>query len=229
MMYTGLVGTASQYVRKDGKIPIFIVYRRPVAWTDRLLQVACGEFTHCEIYVPNIGGTFVTTTDSGMQLRFDLKRHYTSNPSYYAWHLIALTECEYDRMNAWHMEQVTNHCAYNYRDLLKLPLTKIWGPWHDLGQNDANHPKRMFCSQAVVLALRAAFNDGNNSGCRMKSFISSMNSRITTPGCLVKDFAGYMGVAANNCNIPMDVKQVNSYTDDVVAKQAELELGPRLY
>jgi hypothetical protein len=222
-MYIEAISSQEAYNREDKNVAIVIVYRRPIVWTDRLLKLACGEFTHCEIYVPKIGGTFATSVDVGMDLRFDLKQHYVLSGGDYAWHLVVMTETEYQRMCAWNMEQVAHHCRYNYSDLLWQVAPYFRSFVHDVNQQVASHPKKMFCSQAVVLALRAAFN-GNDSSPHMKSFISSVNSRLTTPGGLMNALNSYMGVCASNELVPMTVDVVNKCTDAAVDRHKRMNV-----
>lgn len=222
-MYIDTIETSKAYKREDLKVPVIIVYRRPVVWTDRILKVACGEFTHCELYIPNIEGTFSTTVDCGMELRFDLKYHYNKTPHDYAWHLIVMSQTEYDRMCSWNMEQVSHHCKYNYSDLVWQLAPYMRSFVHDLTRQDASHPKKMFCSQAIVLALRAAFN-GPDSSPHMRAFVASMNSRLTTPGCLLTNVSKYVGVDVSDSRVPLSVKDVNTCTDEAVKKQNKIAI-----
>jgi hypothetical protein len=220
-MYIEPIAASKAYERADKKMSVIVVYRRPIVWTDRILRLACGEFTHCELYVPKIGGTFATSVDVGMELRFDLKQHYIATAGDYAWHLIVMTEIEYHRMCVWNMEQVAHHCQYNYSDLVWQIAPYMRSFIHDLTQQDASHPKKMFCSQAVVLALRAAFH-GPDSSPHMKAFVSSMNSRLTTPGSLLTSLGSYMGLGASNEKVPMSANEVNVHTDAAIVKHQKM-------
>jgi hypothetical protein len=222
-MYIGAISSRESFIREDKNVSVIIVYRRPINWTDRILELACGEFTHCEIYVPNIGGTFATTVDVGMDLRFDLKQLYVlpDTAGDYAWHLLVMTEVEYQRMCAWNMEQVAHHCRYNYTDLMWQVAPYMRSFVHDVSQQDASHPRKMFCSQAVVLALRAAFS-GNDSKPHMKAFVSSMNSRLTTPGVLMTALNFYTGFSVSNELVPMTVDVVNKFTDLAINRHRQM-------
>ena len=226
-MYAEAVQPGKEYGRSDGIVPVIVVYRRPVEWSDRVLQLACGEFTHCELYVPNFKGTFVTTVDFGMELRFDMKDSYRLESHKYAWHLIPLTQAEYKRLCAWNMEQVKNHCKYNWPDLLWQVAPFMRSFVHDLAKQDASHPKKMFCSQAVVLALRAAFGGDGRNNTRMKACVRSMNSRITTPGLLSKQLIYFTGFGVNTSPVPVYPYEVNKYTDEVLERTAQAEHNDR--
>jgi hypothetical protein len=219
---------SSSYNRADGRVAVVIVYRRPIVWTDRIIKIACGEFTHCEMYVPSLGGTFLTTVDFGMEFRSDIKRLYSEAPHDYAWHLIVMSALEYERMCAWNIEQVAHHCKYNYTDLVWQVAPYMRSYVHDLTQTDASHPKKMFCSQAVVLALRAAFN-GSDSSPHMREFVSSMNSRLTTPGGLVKAVSIYTGTNISNDTVPMSVSNIDVCTGAALEKQGRMNVYQRHY
>jgi hypothetical protein len=201
---------SNPYTQTNAKMSIIIVYRRAQVFSDRCLEIACGEFTHCEIFDPYIGGTFVTSVDYGMQLRFDIKQLYHSDHKNYAWQIITLTKLEYDRMTRWNIEQVETHCKYNYSDLL-WQITPFCSYVPDLTLLQCRHPNRMFCSQAVVLALRSAI--GDDSTHRMREFVSSMNSRLTTPMHLQKAISMYTGIGFSDKPIPTSVDIVNMYSN----------------
>ena len=215
MPYIEAISQADAYDRLDGLVAVVIVYRRAIAWSDRVLSMACGEFTHCEMFIPNFSGTFVTTIDFGMELKTDLRNNYLHQSENYAWHLVPMTRAEYVRMCAWNMDQVNSHCKYNYRDFV-WQVTPYLRPYvHDLTIQDAIHPSRLFCSQAVVLALRAAFS-GSDSNVRMRAFANSMNSRLTTPGDLHTAACQYLGISSSNDVVPMGVNEVNMYTNEMI-------------
>ena len=215
MQYIEATPQGTPYDRSDGLIAVVIVYRRAVEWTDRVLGLRCGEFTHCEIFIPKFSGTFVTTIDFGMELRTNLKNNYMVESKNYAWHLIPMTCLEYQRLCEWNMEQVKRHCKYNYKDILWLATPYPSAFVHDLSIQDATHPQRLFCSQAVVLALRAAFSC-RVSNPHMYAFVNSMNSRITTPGDLHAAACLYLGVPSNDNIVPINVNDVNVYTTEMI-------------
>lgn len=220
-MYIDTIASAREFDRVDDMVAVIVVYRRPVQWTDYVLKRVCGEFTHCELYMPTFGGTFFTTVDNGMEFRLDIKQIYQETPEDYAWHLIPVTRAECRRLWAWNMNQVHQHCQYNYRDLLWQVAPYMRPYVHDLTDQDAMHPTKMFCSQAVVLALRATFVSEDSSP-HMRAFALSMNSRITTPCDVVSNANRYLGTAINITNIPITPGHVNIAMDRALADASSL-------
>ena len=72
----------------------------------------------------------------------------------------------------------------------------------DISQEDAQQPHKLFCSQAVVLALREACN-GPYASPYLEAFVKSLNSRITTPTELADRTTTYMGMELNSGPVPL--------------------------
>jgi hypothetical protein len=163
--------------------PVIIVYRRPMFMTDHLMRIAgAGEFTHCELYIPEKKATFAIFAGGEMQCSTALPRFYQTRPHDFAWHMLILTDAENTLLEKWHVDMVEKRCNYNFRDLAwKIAPTLIQTACvSDLSQEKAHSPNTMFCSQAVILALREAFS-GTETKTHLKSLATSINSRITTP------------------------------------------------
>ena len=204
--------------RNDGWNPVIVVYRRSICWTDRVLQFAgAGEFTHCELYLPNEGTTFAIFLGGLMQCNAVLPQLYKSTPQYFAWHLLLLTDQEYERLKQWNVRQVTHHCRYNLSDLAWqiTPSHVSRSCVHDLDQDAASDPRKMFCSQAVVLALREAFKGTGSNFC-MQNFACSMNSRLTTPTELACSTAEHLGRCPHVGIIPTSHEDVNKHINEIL-------------
>ena len=72
----------------------------------------------------------------------------------------------------------------------------------DISREEAQHPHKLFCSQAVVLALREACN-GQHASPHLEAFVKSLNSRITTPTELADRTTTYMGMELSNGPVPL--------------------------
>ena len=227
MPYMEAIEPGKEFTRKDNMTAVIIVYRRPVRWTDRVIRWVCGDFTHCELYIPKLGGTFVTTVDCGMEFNMGLKNNYrdAKQCKNYAWHLMTLTQLEYERLWVWNMTQVSRHCKYNYSDMIWQVTPYFRSYVHDLDHGHSDQPPRLFCSQSIVLALRAAF-DGNDSDLSAKAFANSMNSRLTTPGDIHDSVTKFLGVLVNENPIPVSAIDVNMYTNRMLL-QHEQRLASR--
>ena len=222
MPYMEAIEPGKEFARKDKLTAVIIVYRRPIRWTDRVLRWVCGDFTHCELYIPRLGGTFATTVDCGMDFNTGLKNNYrdAKQCKNYAWHLVTLTQLEYERLWVWNMTQVSSHCKYNYSDMFFQVTPYFKSYVHDLDNDHYDHPTRLFCSQSIVLALRAAF-DGIDSDPMAKAFANSMNSRITTPGDVHDSLTKFTGVLANENPVPVSAMDVNMFTNGMITHRNE--------
>jgi len=77
----------------------------------------------------------------------------------------------------------------------------------------------MFCSQAVVLALREAFN-GMGSTPFMQQFACSMNSRLTTPTELACNTTEHFDRCPHVGTIPTIPEKVNKHINEMLALSA---------
>jgi hypothetical protein len=191
----------------DDANPVVVVYRKPISCTDRLLQLGgAGRYTHCEIYLPLEQASFAIFQGTNMQCSVALPKLYRDRPDLFNWHMFALNTTEYSRLKVWNVEQVSNRCAYNLSDLAyKLLPTGIQSMFvSDVGEQEARNPHKLYCSQAVVLALREACS-GPGGSPHIAAFAHSMNSRLTTPTELAYKTSQFMGMPVNIGPVPMSM------------------------
>jgi hypothetical protein len=192
---------------------VVVVYRRPMAFTDKALQkLGVGEFTHCELYLPMDMATFAIFAGCKMECSSVLPHLYTTRPDLFAWHMFVLNNVEYDRLRVWNIEQVYKHCRYNLKDLaLRMIPAAIRNAYvKDLSKERAHAPKTMFCSQAVVLALREACN-GRCGTPHISAFVASINSRITTPSELANNVVKDLGMSLCSEPVPLTRADADAY------------------
>jgi hypothetical protein len=171
---------------------VCLMYRRPICGLERVLQLVsnCGEFTHCEMYCPDLafdgllGCTFTNFSNCKMLQTRECVKLYTSPKTHhqYAVQELRLTHDEFELFNNWNKKQVLNKCGYNYTDLpLQLLPAKLSGSVvRDLNQSEAMSPGRLYCAQAVVLALRHALPIGHP----VYVALSGINTRLSTPNSI---------------------------------------------
>lgn len=189
--------------------PVIVVYCRPIAFSDRALQLfGAGEFTHCEMYLPRDMATFAIFVGGSMECSAVLPRMYSARPDLFAWHMFVLNNVEYERLRVWNTQQVYQRCRYNLRDLAWkiLPTAVQTGYVKDLSTELAHSPKTMFCSQAVILALREACS-GVGGSPHIEAFTNSINSRITTPTELANKTIKDLGMEISSEPVPLTYKQ----------------------
>jgi len=219
-------GQVEGRVHKQNQNPVIVVYRRPLPLviTDRVLQLfGAGEFTHCEMYLPKDMATFAIFAGGQMQCSAVLSHLYVKRPDLFAWHMFVLNNVEYERLRVWNIEQVYKHCKYNLKDLMFqiLPTTIQKSYVKDLSKERAHAPKTMFCSQAVVLALREACS-GQGGSPHIEAFATSMNSRITTPSDIANKVVKDLGMELRYEPVPL------TYNDAQVCMQQNMLLGDGL-
>jgi len=136
------------------KNPVVIVYRRPIDWTDRVVGVFAGEYTHCEMYLPAESCSFSIFRGGVIQCSAVLPNLYRTHPELFSWHMFVLNEHEYRRLRVWNTNQVAKQCEYNLSDLAYqiLPTVVQTAFVPDISREEAQQPHKLFCSQAVVLA-----------------------------------------------------------------------------
>lgn len=215
----------SVYQRLTDWFPIIIVYRRPWDTTDFVLQ-ACGggnvlcEFTHCEMYFPDTGETFTIFRGGTMTQSNQLPLLYHLKPHKFAWHMIPLNKVEYTRLLDWNKQQIAQHCSYNFRDLAWQMAPEMISHLcvQDLSNSTAHHPTRMFCSQAIILALREA---SQAVGARqvLRNYVFSANSRLVSPSDLSRMNTQQLCANVNYTQVPLTENEVNMHLHAAVYNQ----------
>ncbi|KAJ1465541.1 hypothetical protein T484DRAFT_1757336 [Baffinella frigidus] len=194
---------------------ILLMYRRPICKREKLLQIVsgCGEFTHCEVYCPDMaimhntpgepriiltGWTYTNFSMCDMMRTRVCLESYVRDRDLYRFHKITLTNTEYQRFCAWNNTQVTNHCHYNVKDLALQMLPRKLA--HRVKDSKVTHPTKLYCSQAVVLALRYAAEKGNGTSNGAQTFLdkvctalSKTEARCSTPSSVADALHGVIG------------------------------------
>lgn len=200
--------------------PVIVVYRKPMFWTDRVLQrYGAGEYTHCEMFIPKTDETYAIFLGGDMLRSEDLPLHYTETPQLFAWHLHLLADSEFTRLLEWNDLQVYNKCKYNFTDLALKMMPSILQKslTSDVRGRNADEPRKLFCSQAIVLAFRHAYNCPESKKAN-SLFAHSMNSRITSPSDLARITSLHLGAPPNTTTIP------SSYYIDTEIARARRDL-----
>jgi hypothetical protein len=184
---------------------ILLMYRRPLCKTEKVLQFVsrCGEFTHCEVYLPDlnedgcVGWTFTNFSMCKMMKTRRCIPSYIDNCDMYAFHSIDLTQNQFNRFVEWNLVQVLNKCPYNYKDLPLqiLPARLTRSTVHDLTTTQATTPKKLFCSQAVILALRHALEPTH----RVSHALANINTRLSTPTLVATSLESLYGKPRDAC------------------------------
>lgn len=205
---------------------VLLMYRRPICKREKFLQIVsrCGEFTHCEIYCPDMtlisstpgapcktltGWTYTNFSMCDMMRTRECLQSYVNDQHVYMFHKIEMTDTEYQRFCAWNNTQVTNHCHYNVKDLaLQMLPRKLAGRAKD---KKVIHPEKLYCSQGVVLSLRYAADKGNRTTSCSKtpldlvcSVLAKTEARCSTPTSVADAIKQVIGA-------PMPLSEPNAH------------------
>jgi len=207
---------------------VVVVYRRAKRWNRGLLRAAgLGPFSHCELYLPSDRETFKIVRGGGMVTCAESASAYEARPKNYAWHMWILTDAEYQRIIDWNMDQMDSQCRYSAKDLayrlLPSPLHGAVAP--DVTGGDASAPRTLFNTQAVILALRHAFN-GRDSKAKSSRFLQSMNSRLTTPSELARATVAFFQVPVSVEHVPMSKTDATTMSRHSVTYRPYLKRYP---
>lgn len=160
---------------------IYIVYRKKMFFTDRILQsFGGGRFLHCEVFVPQYNQVFALFWGHKPQMRTDLSTLYGEMPEFFYYHKIDLDSDEFSAFMNSQISFVEHRNSYNMSDiflqLLPTNLTETFCT--DVSTSEKNC--KLFCSQAIWLSLRKAITDTSRNKA-FKPFLDQYNSRLLTP------------------------------------------------
>jgi len=165
--------------------PIWVVYRRPLGMVERSLQGCMpklGAFLHCEVYCPDLmhdgakGCTYTNFSACPMLKTRECLQSYSNDRALYSYHMVEMDETQFETFTRWNDKQINNSCKYNYTDLL-LQIVPFASTIASEVDTSRSYHKSLYCSQAVILALRASLNPDHKIVQALKGVVS----RVSTP------------------------------------------------
>ena len=177
---------------------IWVIYRRPLGLSERVLQGVsrCGEFTHMKIYCPDLrhegflGCTFTNFSMCEMMRTRECIPSYSKDRDKYVYHLIELENTQFDRFTAWNNQQIDHNCKYNYADLCRQIIPgKIASTITREVDMDKPFHRKLYCSQAAVLSLRASLGPGH----KVCKALQGITSRLSTPSTVADLLSTVLG------------------------------------
>ena len=185
-------------VGKQAMRPIWVIYRKPLGKTERALQLVgrCGSFTHCEVYCPDyrhcglVGWSFSNFSFTHMLLTRECINSYAHDRDKYMIHIIQLDNTQFERFIEWNNKQVLHRCKYNYSDVCRQILPRFFAAsiTTEVDMNKEYHFK-LYCSQAVILALRASLPRDH----QIIECLADITSRLSTPSILCDQLSICLG------------------------------------
>jgi hypothetical protein len=164
---------------------VAIVFRKPVFLTDSILALYAGKYVHVDIcLVDEREPKYTMTCTSYVGHKFSMsttdKRNYDDED--YLGLLIETTDTEQDKLTGYLLDLVENNIPYNYVDVaaMALPMVVADSLIDDVRSEDPAHITNLFCSQAVVLALRNCLSDSHP----LLPLLAKVNSRRILPNTL---------------------------------------------
>lgn len=138
---------------------VWLVYRRPLGVVDTTVQWLgrCGEFTHMELYFPNLCRGYCNFMFNNMEENQFCLNEYEANPEMYTVQEIFMFKQAHDHMHEWCKSRVDAKTTYNYISVVRLMLPQCMH-----ASIDPPECNKLFCSEAAVLALRASFSKNDS-------------------------------------------------------------------
>ncbi len=185
---------------RTSPIECVFVFRRPVMLSDRIIKLMTGPFAHVDLYIhregqPNDSPSLTTFMGEHFSMSVNMRKAYNSR-DYEGLHL-RLDPVESAKLFDYVIDLVERRVPYNLADLMYQPLKSILpdsGFFEDVPDESSLLVKKVFCSQAFVLALRNSLHRDHLAGAlidespiqRKKLLwrLISENSRLCTPSDL---------------------------------------------
>lgn len=145
------------------------VFRRPVFFTDSLIALRAGPLVHVELLpidanIPD--NTLSYTSYVGHAFGVSISTKATFDNETCVGLALDLTPLEHERLISYLHDLCAANIPYNYGDmaLMALPRTLFEAVVEDIPSEDPRDVRKLFCSQAVLLALRNSLADDNPLG-----------------------------------------------------------------
>jgi hypothetical protein len=219
---------------------ILLMYRRPICKREKFLQIVsgCGEFTHCEVYCPNMaildsqpgvshktltGWTYTNFSMCDMMRTRLCLGSYVNDPHVYMFHQIDMTNSEYERFCAWNNTQVINHCRYNVKDLALQMLPRQLA--QRAKDSTVTHPPKLYCSQGVVLALRYAADQKHRPPEGPKTFLDKVCTALSKTEARSSTPTGVANALGKVIGTPLPISEPNAHMKWFARLPQEISTG----
>ena len=189
---------------QHGWVKIMVVYRKPCCNLDRCVQLIgdCGAYTHCELYCPEMlhngkfGWTFTNFSFYDMEVTQQNIREYINNYSLFDVHELLIRRKQHDKLLQWNQDLIHHKCSYNYSDLMLHLIPKSIARILRPDNKDLLlTPTKLYCSQAVILALRHALGPKH----RISKSLVDINIHLCKPSSINENLSLLLGAP-----IPME-------------------------
>ena len=161
---------------------VVLLFRRPIFFTDSLLALRAGPLVHVELLpvdAENPGNTLSYTSYVGYPFAMSISVKGTyDNETCVALSLNVSRE-EQEQLISYLHDLCEQNIPYNYTDVatMALPRGMQYALKDDLSSEAPADITHLFCSQAVVLALRNALDNIR----QLYHILQYVNSRCVTP------------------------------------------------
>lgn len=164
---------------------VVLVFRRPIMLTDKLVSFCAGNLVHVDMLLiesscPEKSLTYTSYVGEHFSRSLDAKKQYNEHDNIAL--KINLSEVEYEKLSVYVNTLADSIIPYNYHDLANIFIPSGIAKYvlSDVESEDPKTLKSLFCSQAVVLALR------NSLECKHSVYraLWNVNSRSCSPETL---------------------------------------------
>ena len=176
-----------------GACKIIIRSRRACTAWEKLCKAVVGNPVHMDVVLAKAGSSSVRFCFSayvGQKFEMYIMDEEQIMDPCYVNHCMDITDEEYDRCMKFMLELVDRGTKYDYVDALVLmPLapkgsnssvrfSKFMSP---VLEDVAEKPRKVFCSQSVVLMLRECLDEENGTHAMLVERLKKLNSRLVSP------------------------------------------------
>lgn len=167
------------------KMHVACVFRRPVFYSDSLVAMRAGPLVHVELMPldPSTPENSMSYTSYvGYPFAASLSTKHTFDNATCVALALEVERPEFERLVGYLHDLCERNIPYNYGDtaLMMLPLQLVQSLCDDVPSESPEHITTLFCSQAVVLALRHALSEEHPAF----RLVRDINSRTVFPYAL---------------------------------------------
>jgi hypothetical protein len=145
---------------------VVCVFRRPVFFSDSLLALRAGPVIHVELLpvdTLNPENTLSYTSYVGHPFGVSISTKRTFDNETCVGLVLEVSPAEHENLVSYLHDLCEANIPYNYQDMaiMALPRTLFEAVIDDIPSEDPRDIRSLFCSQAVLLALRNSLADDN--------------------------------------------------------------------
>jgi hypothetical protein len=151
---------------EEARRQVVCVFRRPVFFSDSLIALRAGPVVHVEVLPIDVlhpENTLSYTSYVGQPFGVSISTKRTFDNETCVGLVLEVSPEEHETLVSYLHDLCEANIPYNYHDMaiMALPRTLFEAVVDDVPSEDPRHLRSLFCSQAVLLALRNSLSEEN--------------------------------------------------------------------